>query len=541
MRLLSIPAIAAMALMLASCEGRPTLSCDPGKLCIHAGNTAEPISMDPPKTTGTWEDAIMSDMFLGLLTDNAAGEPIPGIATSWSVTPDGLVWTFKLRDMTWSDGVPLTADDVVFSLRRLEDPKTTSEYAYLLYVIKNAEKVSGGKAAPETLGVRALDPHTVEITLEHPAPYLLQLLKHQITYPVPAHIVRRWGDAWTKPEHIATSGPFTLSYWRLGDRIRLVRNNRFYDAKNVCLDEVYYYPISDKTSAERRVMRGELDVNNDIQSNRIDYLRKQPTMRPYVRVAPYLGNAYLAFNTNLPKFRDKRVRLALSMAIDRDFIVNKLRRGGEKPAYGFVPPGMADYPAGAKVYWADWSFAKRQAEARKLLADAGYGPQHPLKVEITHRGLDHAIFPAIQADWKDIGVVVTLTGAESQIAYQAFRSRDFEVADVGWIADFNDALTFLGLNQSTTGAQNYGDYKNPAYDALLAQADLEPDAKKRAALLVAAERLVIDDAPITAIFYLVNKNLVNPNVTGWVDNIMDHHRMRWVCFKDAEARRHGSR
>jgi oligopeptide transport system substrate-binding protein len=230
------------------------------------------------------------------------------------------------------------------------------------------------------------------------------------------------------------------------------------------------------------------------------------------------------------------------MAIDREFIVEKLRRGGEAPAYGFVPPGVANYPGGVKVAWADMPFAQRQAEARRLLAEAGYGPANPLKVELTHRGIDHGtIFPSIQADWKAVGVQATLAGYESQIAYQAYRTRDFEIGDMGWVADYDDALTFLALNESTAGSQNYSDYKNPAYDGLLEQANNEPDLQKRAALLMRAEKILIDDYTVIPLFFLVTKNLVNPRVTGWIDNIGDEHRKRWLCFKDAAARRAGSR
>jgi oligopeptide transport system substrate-binding protein len=522
-----------------ACSDRTESSaCPPGKLCLQAGNNADPVSLDPAKTSGVWESVIMGDLFLGLATDDVKGDVIPGLAESWTTSPDGLTWTFKLRPMAWSDGAPITAEDVVFSLRRVQDPKTASEYAYLHYAIKNAQAVNEGKAEPAALGVTAPDPRTVVIHLEHPAPYLPQLLKHQTSFPVPAHMVRRWGDRWTAPEHYVSSGPFRVASWRLGDRLRLVKNERFYEADKVCLDEVVYYPTSDKISAERRVLTGELDLNADILSNRVPYLRARPEARPYVRTTSYLGNAYLSFNAQNPKFKDPRVRHALAMSIDREFIVDKLRRSGEKPAYGFVPPGVANYPGGVKIHWADWPFEKRQAEARRLLAEAGYGPSKPLKVDLTHRGIDHGtIFPSIQADWKAIGVQATLSGYESQIAYQAFRTRDFEVGDMGWVADYDDALTFLALHESKAGSQNYSDYKNPVYDALLDQANNEPDLGKRAVLLMKAEKVLIEDATVVPLFFLVNKNLVNPNVTGFIDNIGDEHRKRWVCFKDAEARR----
>lgn len=510
-----------------SAPSRP--ACPPGKICLQLGNGAEPATLDPHKATGTWEDSIISNSLIGLVTDDAAGNPIPGMAERWEVSPDGLTWRFYLRDAVWSDGVPVTADDFVFSLRRILLPQTASEYASLLYLIKGAQAVNEGKAPKETLGVTAVTPRLLEIRLEHPAPYLPQLAKHQTMYPVPKHAVERWGDAWVQPGHYVANGPYVIKEWRLGDHVLAVKNPRFYDAAKVCVDEIFYYPSSDAISAERRVKRGELDINTDIQSNRIAFLRKD--MPGYVRTHTYLGVSYLAFNTHVPAFRDKRVRMALDMAIDRDFITGKLLRGGQTPAYSFVPPGVANYQPTSPPEWATWPLARRQAEARRLLAQAGYGPGNPLRTEIKHRNTPDPslIMPAIQADWKAVGVEATLAQNEVQIAYASYRARDFEVADAAWIADYNDAMSFLYLQQSSTGAQNYGDYKNPVFDALLAQADNEPDAGIRANLLSRAEKIMLDDATVAPIFFYVNKNLVSPKITGWVDNIVDHHRARYIC------------
>jgi oligopeptide transport system substrate-binding protein len=525
--------LAACAVGLAACggkgDGRPP--CPAGKVCLLYGNTAEPISLDPHKTNGTWEDNIISDSVVGLVQDDAAGEAIPGMAERWTTSPDGLVWTFYLRDAVWSDGVPVTADDFVFALRRIMLPQTASEYASLIYVIKNAQAVNEGKAAPETLGVRALSPKVLEITLEHPAPYLPQLAKHYTMYPVPKHAVEKWGDKWSQPQNYVGNGPFRIVEWRLGDYVRAVKNPRYYDAANVCLDEIRYYPTTDSISAERRVRKGELDVNTDIQSNRIAFLRQD--MPGYVRTHTYLGVAYLVFNSNIPAFKDRRVRLALDMAIDREFITRKLLRGGQVPAYTFVPPGVANYQSPPPPIWANWSLERRQAAARVLLAEAGYGPNNPLRTSIKHRNTpDPMLFmPAVQADWKAIGVHAELVQNEVQIAYAAYRSRDFEVADAAWIADYNDAMSFLYLQQSSTGPQNYGDYNNPAFDGLLAKADHQPDAKLRAQDLARAESIMLQDATVAPVFFYVNKNLVNPRVTGWVDNIIDHHRSKYLCIK----------
>lgn len=539
----SLIAAALAATALVGCTPKAaTPRCPPGKLCLHSGNTAEPNSLDPHKASLVSEDTIISEMLMGLTADDAGARPIPGMATHWETSADGKVWTFHLREAVWSDGVPVTADDFVYAVRRLMDPKTAGEYASLQYVIKGAEAANTGKGRLEDIGIRALDPRTLEITLEAPAPFLPELATHFTLFPVPRHVVEKWGDAWVQPEHYVGNGPFTLAENRLGDYVRLVKNPRFWDAGNVCLDELYFYPTRDAIAAERRVKRGELHFNNDIQSNRIAFLRKPDQIPAYVQTGTRLGIAYLAFNNAVPAFKDQRVREALSMAIDREFITGGLLRGGQLPAYSFTPPGVADYPGGAKPYWAGWSLARRQAKARELLAAAGYGPNRPLKVDIKHRNSpDPMLFmPAIQADWREVGVQAQLTQNESQIAYAAYRARDFNIADASWIADYNDAMSFLYLLDSSTGAQNYGDYKNARYDALIGAAKAERDAGRRADLLKSAEQLMLNEAAVAPVFFYVSKNLVSPEVTGFENNVVDEHRRRFMCFKNAGAHRRGA-
>ena len=357
--LLSLAAIA----LLAACKGGDNqqqsarTACPAGQLCLEAGNGAEPNSLDPHKTQGTWESRIVSDLMVGLTDNDAAGNVIPGMATSWETSADGLVWTFHLRQANWSDGQPVTSEDFVYALRRILTPATAAEYASLLYFIKGAEPVNGGKAAPETLGVRALGPQTLEITLEHPAPYILELAKHQTMYPVPKHVVEKWGDKWTDPAHYVSNGPYKLTYWKLGDKVTAVKNASYWGAE-------------DRPSAERQVKRGELDMHSPIPPNRIPYLRKKDQLPDDVHSHTYLGVAYLPVNTSNPVMRDKRVRLALTMAIDREFIVKGiLMDTGFEAAFNFVPPGVANYTSPPPPVWSTWPLERRQQEARRLLAE----------------------------------------------------------------------------------------------------------------------------------------------------------------------------
>ena len=544
---LVVCSLLAATLALAACQRREASRppCPPGKVCLEYGNTTDPSTLDPIKTTLTSEAEIVRELIEGLVASGPDGSPIPGMATSWETSADGLTWTFHLRDAKWSDGVPVTADDFVYAYRYGLDPKTAASYAYLLFVIKGAEAVNSGKAAPETLGAEALDAHTLRLTLAHPAPYLPQLLQHQSFSPIPAHVVRRWGQAWIRPGRHVSNGPYTLVSWRLGDSIRLEKNPLYYDAAKVCIDRIDFYPTQDTVSAERRVKRGELDVNNTIVSSRVAFLRGAGHMAAFVRTHPYLSNYYLAFNvTDVPALRDLRVREAIGMAIDRAFITGKLARAGQIPTTAFVPPEIAGYlPPGAPhphAWWADWPLAKRQAQARLLLAQAGYGPKgvrggHPLKLELKTTGTQGSqlVAQSIQADLREVGVLVTLRQEEGQVAFRSFEAKDFQVGALAWIADYSDPLTFLTLMKSDTGAQNYGGYANPRYDALLDQADHEPDGTRRAAILAQAEQIMLDDAYIAPLWVGVNLNLVSPRVTGWVDNAVDIHPARYLCLRPA--------
>ena len=528
--------ILGLAGLLAACQDkvqRPP--CPDGQTCLMWGNTLEPATLDPQIMYSLSEFAIVGDLIIGLTADAPDASVIPGMAERWETSPDGLVWTFHLRDALWSDGQPVTAEDFVYAYRRILKPETAASYAYLIFLFKNAQPIAEGKMAPETLGVRAIEPRTLELTLEHPAPHLPELLKHSAFYPVPKHAVERYGDDWVQPGKFVGNGPYVLKEWRLGDYLRVVKNPRFYEADKICIDRVDFLPTNDAVAAERRIKRGELDVNTSFQSNRVKLLRRPGYLDQHTHTFTQLSLNYLSFNSAVPALRDRRVRRALSESIDREFITGKLMLAGQIPAYSFVPPGIASYEAGAKLDYAGKSIEARYAEARALLAQAGYGPNNPLRIELKSGNTPDAlqITQAIQADWNAIGVDVTLQASEGQINFADLLARNYEVGLSGWSADFNDPTTFLTLLHSATGAQNFGDYNNPAFDRLLAAADAEADIATRARLLRQAEQVMLDDEAVAPVNFGVSRNLVNPKITGWVDNSEDFHKIRWMCVKGA--------
>ncbi len=528
--LLRVLAACAVAFALVSC-GRGDGG---GDNVLHRGNGAEPLTLDPHLTSGTWENDIVGDMFIGLYTEDAAGEPIPGMALRHEVSEDGLAWTFTLREAQWSDGEPVTAHDFVYALRRILTPATLSQYASLLYGMKNAEAVNTGRMQPEELGVHALDDRTLVIELEYPAPYLPSMLTHTTGFPVPAHVVEQHGSRWIQPQNMAVNGPYMLRQWRSNDFVHLVKNENFYEADQVCFSEVYFYPTNDVNAAVRRVRAGELDLNGGptgFPGQQREELERQ--LPGYIRVSPYLGTTYYVFNTARAPFDDVRVRQALSMSLDREFIIREIKRSNEIPSSRLIPPGIANYPGGPQADWWEMEREERLAEARRMLEEAGFGPSNPLRFEFTYRnsGDNPRIAPVVQAGWQEIApwVQVSIFGGEVQIHYDNLRTGNFEVGDAGWIADYNDAQNFLFLLESRSGPMNYGNYSNPEFDSLVDRSNRELDQEVRARLMVEAENLLVRDMPIMPMWYNETTALVSPQITGWVDNVNDIHRTRYLC------------
>lgn len=528
----------ALTLTLASCGGGQTGDDVP---TLRRGISAKVDTLDPHRSSAAWENIIIGDMFNGLTQHTPDGKVIPAVAESWETDESGLVWTFKLKETVWSDGVPLTANDFVYAMRRIQDPAIASQYSSLLYVIKNAAAVNSQDLPPEELGVRAIDDYTLEITLEEPAPYLLGLMTHYTTFPVPQHIVEQYGDAWVQPENIVVNGPYKLVYWVTGDQIVVETNPLFDEAEELCFERVAYFELEDMSAVERRIEAGELDINNAFDGGRKAELDAR--FPGWVRTTPGLLTTYWTFNSSQAPFDDLRVRKALAMALDREYLVEQVLTPGFLPAYSFVPPGMSNYETDRpQVSWAGLDRSERLVQARALLEDAGYGPDNPLEFEYIHRSTDDnpKAAPVAQANWNEIApwVDAQILLQDTKVLYARLRQSDFEVSDAAWLADFDDPVNFLYLLDSNTGQQNYGNYNNPEFDALLLAARNESDLIKRAELFAKAETILLEEVPITPMWFQVTKNLVDPTLTGWAENAEDNHRSRWLCrpdLKPAEA------
>ena len=508
-----------------------SVSAHAANLNIHNGG--DPTSLDPQKISGDWENRIDGDIFEGLVTEDPKDNPIPGQAASWTISPDQKVYTFKLRDgIKWSDGQPVTAQDFVFAFQRLMDPKTAAQYAYLQYTIHNAEKINKGEIKDLTqLGVKAIDDKTLEITLENPTPYFLNALMHYTAYPLPKHVVEAKGDQWVKIGNIVTNGPYKPTEWVPGSHVSMVKSDQYYDAKDVKIDKVNYYTLEDQAAALKRYRAGEFDILTSFPADQYDWIQKN--LPGQAHVVPFLGTYYYVMNATKPPFNDKRVRQALSMAVNREVIGPKILGTGELPMYSWVPPGTANYGEPAYVSWKDEPYKQKVEEAKKLLKEAGFGPDHPLKAQLRYNTNDNhkRIAVAIAAMWKPLGVDIELYNTETKVHYDEMQRGEVQIGRAGWLADYNDPINFLNL-LSTGVEMNYGRWSNKDYDALIKQGNEEIDLKKRAEIYKKAEQLALDDSAAIPIYYYVSQNIVAPKVQGFVDNIQDIHRTRWLSIKE---------
>jgi oligopeptide transport system substrate-binding protein len=504
---------------------------------LRRGNASEPQTLDNSLSVAVYDDAIIGDMTIGLTTEDTLANPIPGMAMRWTTSADGLTWTFTLRQALWSDGKPVTAQDFVFSWQRLLDPRTAAPYGYFLYIVKNAEPINAGKLPAAELGARALDDHTLEVRLEHPAPYLLQMLTHASTFPQPRHVVQAKGKDWTRPENHVGNGAFSLKEWVPNGHVLLVKNPRFYDAQNVALERIYFYPTDDYGAALQRMRAGELDLEVRLPVQQIDWINAHmPKAR---QPAPLLSLEYLEINHTRKPFDDIRIREAINLCLNREAIAQRIRRIGDVPAYGLVPPGTANFPGGNRFAFHAMPYGQRIERARALMRAAGFDDDKRMvttyKIRNTAPGNQRAVAAAIQQMLAQIYINAAILPTDFQVFLAEVHEHNFDIAESGWNADFNDAATFLELLQ-TGGGNNDSAYSNHAFDTMLAAAQNDTDLISRGRKLAAAEAIALNDQAIMPLYFQVDENLVWPYVTGWKANAMDKHRSRWIGI-DQQARR----
>ncbi|MEO8224636.1 MAG: peptide ABC transporter substrate-binding protein [Gammaproteobacteria bacterium] len=488
-----------------------------GPLTLNRGTAAEPNSLDPHVAQGNTAGAVLYDLNVGLTTLDAKSRVIPGSAESWTISPDGLTYTFTLRPgLKWSDGSPLTSEDFAWSARRLVTPATAARFASFFYPVKNARAIVRGQMPPETLGVEAPDPRTVVYRLESPAAYFLENLASNVGAPVPRLQVEKFGRQWTRPGQMLTNGPYRLAEVVPQSYIAIEKNPNFYAAGDVKLDRVVYYPTQNADTSLRRYLAGELDLVFNFPGEDVPKLLKE---RPKeVQISPSLSVNYLVMNLGKPPFNDPRVRRALSLALDREGIVRKFLGPGYRPAWSITPPSVSGYETPASPA-AKQAATARLAEARQLLAAAGYGPANPVKFEIRYESQEEnrRIVVAMTAMWRAIGVEARPLTSDLNGLNKDARTGSFEMLRYTWFAPNDDPYSFLGLME-TGSTGNYSRYSNPAYDAALKVANATLDNAARLRLLAGAEAMLFKDEPVIPVFYYGRRYLVKTYVRGFEPN-----------------------
>lgn len=495
------------------------------------GNGTDPEDLDPQITTGLPEHRIHMALFEGLVNHDPVNlQPIPGVAESWEISDDGLSYTFHLRsNARWSNGDPVTADDFVFSYRRMLTPSFGAEYAYMLYVVENAQLYHQGELTDfSKVGFVAQDPHILRISLKAPTPYFLSLINHNSWYPVHPPTILKYGPAdrlgtrWTRPGNHVGNGPFVLLDWNVSDVVVVEKNPLYWDSNHVKLKEIRFLSIENRVTEERAFLSGQLHLTDSVNANSLDRLRRE---RPdHLLLEPWLGTYYYILNTKVPPLDRKEVRMALNLAIDRTAIVESITKGGQLPAYHFTPPNTAGYTSRSRLQ-------ENLSRARELLAQAGYPdgrgfPSLPLLYNTSeaHR----PIAEAIQDMWKrNLNIEVRLENQDWKVYLQSRSLGDFSISRAGWIGDYNDPNTFLDLFTRSSG-NNHTGWSNSQYDALIAQAGRTLNPLERHELFQEAETILIEELPIIPIYFYVRAYLKHPSVRSWHANILDLHPYKFV-------------
>lgn len=510
------------------------------KKILLKGNGAEPQDLDPHIVTGVPEHHILTALFEGLVAEDPKDlSPVPGVAESWKISPDQKTYTFSIRPQAkWSNGEALTAQDLVYSWKRVLSPKLGSPYAFMLFAVENAEKYNKGELKDfSQVGVQAPKPDTLVVRLRSPTPYFLRILQHYSTYPVPRSVIEKFGTidaagtAWTRAGALVCNGPFALQSWEMNKIITVKKNPFYWDQATVKLQEIHFFPTESQQTEERNFRAGELHVTDAIPPNKIEvYQKNDPHL---IRIEPYLGTYYYRINTTRPGLKDVRVRKALAMSIDREAIVKNITRGGQLPAFAFVPPNTAGFTS-------QHAIAYDLAKAKKLLAEAGYPQGKGLpSFEILYNTSDahKLIAEAIQQMWKNnLGIQVTLANQEWKVYLDSQKKMNYDLSRASWIGDYPDPDTFLNMFVSN-GTQNQTGWTHSTYDRLIAESQRTADTSKRYESLQKAEKILLDEAPMIPIYTYTRVYLLSPDVKGWFSNILDHHPYKYVDLIQSEDRK----
>ena len=529
-----IMALSTLSLSACSKEAKTTLS-SKDKNLITVDNGEDPPSLDTAIAQDTTSARVLYDLFEGLTSFDQSLKVIPGLAEKWDISPDGKTYTFHLRQgLKFSDGSPITADDVVFSWQRLADPKVASPYNNLTANIINGSAIIAGKLPATQLGVKALDANTVQISLNHPDAAFLQICTMPNTATVSKANLLKFGQAWTNPKNMVTSGAYQIKDWVIKGNLMLIKNPNYYDAKNVSVANVNFLPIIDYNASFNRYKTGEIDVTFSLPVDQYKAIKQQyPDQAQTVSMDSLY---YYDFNMNLAKFKDNlQLRQALSMAVDRNAIVKDVLGQDQVPIYAYVTASIeAGQFADVKYAWESWPRAQQIAKAQELFKAAGYGPNHPLELSISYNTMDlhkkNAL--AVASMWQQVfganSIKTTASNQEWKTFIQARNKGDYEIARDAWSADYDSVDTYTNLFLCGNPL-NKSKYCNPAYDKLILQAQNTQDAQQRIQLIKQALQIAENDYAIIPLYQYTYYRLINPRVKGYTmtNNHLDHVMSKW--------------
>jgi len=509
---------------------------DDDETVLHRGNGAEPESLDPHKSRSIQASDVLRDIGEGLVGYSNAGELIAAAAERWEISEDGRQYDFWLRpDARWSNGETVTAEHFVFSFRRLVSPATAAFYAQALDAIENAADIIAGDKTPDSLGVEAVDEFHLRIRLTNATPYFLGLLTHPSAFPVHPPSIEQHGNAFAKAGNLLSNGAYKLDAWELGSVIHLSRNENYWDNAGTAIDKVHHYVTPEPQVELNRYRAGELDITTTVPPEAFAAIKdKRPDE---LRLAPYLGVYYYGLNLTREPFKDNpKLRQALSMAIDREILTEKITGRGEAPAYSWVPPGVDNYEA-IRAPHAEMNDEERHSAARRLYKESGYDKNNPLEVEIRYNTSEthQRIALAVQSMWREVlGFEATLINEEWQVLLSNMRAKEVtQVFRSAWNGDYNDAHTFLQVMLGGNAANMTG-YASEKFDSLMQRAAEQADLGRRQLYLEEAERVLLADHPVIPLYFYVSKHLVSPRVLGWGDNVLDYHYSQHLSIAESK-------
>ncbi len=508
-----------------------------GKDTLVRGNGSEPDSLDPIHAQTNVSASILYDIGEGLLSEDQSNKPVPGVAKSWKVSDDGLVYTFHLReDAKWSNGEPVTAADFVYAFKRAVNPKNAAEMGYKLAPIENAQAIMDSKKLVSSLGVKALNSHTLEIKLDHPVYYFLSIMTDPVSYPVYIKGVKKYGASFFTPEHYVSNGAYYLKEWIQNGHITVTKNPYYWDAKNVHIKNVQFLPIVDRMSAYNAYASGQLDYVMYVPTGNLPSIKRK--FGTQLKSTEWLDMEYLDFNLLKPPFKDNvKLRKALSLVINRQDLVKYVTQAGDIPLYSFFPSSIENgIYSDVQYKWSTWPMQKRIELAKKLYKEAGYSKENPLEISIEYNtDITHKkVMEAIAQMWKQtLGVDSTLANSEFKVFLKVRQSHDFQgVARDGWVADFNAIDNFASM-WTCNNPQNNAGYCNPEYDKLIAEGQKQRSPEAAKPYYTEAMEIAMKDYPIVPLFSNAVVHLVKPYVQNYQmeTNHLDHVYDKWFSFK----------